>query len=159
MGQGGYYSPQEYVLFAVPVNWRQRTRRTWSWELGASVPSSTLAQPDRTAVSIDGPDPSQWKEDASDDNQQRWQQPGLRLYGASHRGRCVTSNWFVGAGVDIQQAGYYTPSHALRRGVIPLPAGRRFRQLPAACSIPYADWQNHSTPDLYPKSFGLPRKR
>lgn len=36
LGQGGYYSPQEYVSFALPVNWRKRTEN-WSWELGGSV--------------------------------------------------------------------------------------------------------------------------
>ncbi|STQ82661.1 Cellulose synthase operon protein C precursor [Hafnia alvei] len=36
LGQGGYYSPQEYVSFGVPVNYRQRTEN-WSWELGGSV--------------------------------------------------------------------------------------------------------------------------
>ncbi len=36
LGQGGYYSPQEYLSFAVPVTWRQRTEN-WSWELGGSV--------------------------------------------------------------------------------------------------------------------------
>ncbi|HKS32627.1 MAG TPA: cellulose synthase complex outer membrane protein BcsC, partial [Enterobacteriaceae bacterium] len=36
LGQGGYYSPQEYVSFALPVTWRKRTEN-WSWELGGSV--------------------------------------------------------------------------------------------------------------------------
>ena len=35
LGQGGYYSPQEYLSFAIPVMWRERTEN-WSWELGAS---------------------------------------------------------------------------------------------------------------------------
>ncbi|VTR49772.1 Cellulose synthase operon protein C precursor [Serratia fonticola] len=34
LGQGGYYSPQQYVSLAVPVNYRQRTEN-WSWEVGA----------------------------------------------------------------------------------------------------------------------------
>lgn len=33
LGQGGYYSPQEYLSFAIPVMWRERTEN-WSWELG-----------------------------------------------------------------------------------------------------------------------------
>lgn len=36
LGQGGYYSPQQYVSFGVPVNYRQSTEN-WSWELGGSV--------------------------------------------------------------------------------------------------------------------------
>lgn len=42
LGQGGYYSPQEYLSFAVPVMWRQRTEN-WSWELGGSVSGRTPA--------------------------------------------------------------------------------------------------------------------
>jgi hypothetical protein len=40
LGQGGYYSPQEYVSFALPVTWRKRTEN-WSWELGARSPGLT----------------------------------------------------------------------------------------------------------------------
>lgn len=40
LGQGGYYSPQEYISFAVPVTWRQRTEN-WSWELGDPSPGRT----------------------------------------------------------------------------------------------------------------------
>ena len=36
LGQGGYYSPQQYLSLSLPVNYRQRTEN-WSWELGGSV--------------------------------------------------------------------------------------------------------------------------
>ncbi|MBS2694031.1 BCSC C-terminal domain-containing protein, partial [Salmonella enterica subsp. enterica serovar 1,4,[5],12:i:-] len=32
LGQGGYYSPQQYLSLSLPVNYRQRTEN-WSWEL------------------------------------------------------------------------------------------------------------------------------
>lgn len=38
--------------------------------------------------------------------------------------RRVTSNWFVGLGVDIQEAKDYTPSHALLYVRYPPQAGR-----------------------------------
>lgn len=52
LGQGGYYSPQEYLSFAVPVMWRQRTEN-WSWELGGSVSWSHSRQPYHAALSAD----------------------------------------------------------------------------------------------------------
>lgn len=52
LGQGGYYSPQEYLSFAVPVMWRQRTEN-WSWELGGSVSRSHSRQPYHAALSAD----------------------------------------------------------------------------------------------------------
>lgn len=36
LGQGGYYSPQKYISFSLPVSWRKRTE-DWSWELNASA--------------------------------------------------------------------------------------------------------------------------
>ena len=56
LGQGGYYSPQEYLSFAVPVTWRQRTEN-WSWELGGSVSWSPFAHPDASPLSAAEPDP------------------------------------------------------------------------------------------------------
>ncbi len=52
----------------------------------------------------------------------------------------MTSNWFVGAAVDIQQAKDYTPSHALL--LRPLLGGRLAGDLdmPPQPLVPYADW-------------------
>jgi hypothetical protein len=49
LGQGGYYSPQEYVSFSVPVTWRQRTEN-WSWELGARCRGPIRAPKPRRAI-------------------------------------------------------------------------------------------------------------
>ncbi len=54
LGQGGYYSPQEYLSFSVPVTWRQRTEN-WSWELGASLSMShsrTASEPSYPLMSL-----------------------------------------------------------------------------------------------------------
>lgn len=106
-GQGGYYSPQQYLSFSVPVTWRQRTEN-WSFDLGGSVswshsqthaqqrypvnPGYTLASNPSSASSSGGG-------------------TGYTLQAVIERR--LTSNWFIGAGVDIQQAKDYTPSHGL----------------------------------------------
>lgn len=56
LGQGGYYSPQEYVSFSVPVTWRQRTEN-WSWELGGLGVVVPLADQNRGALSAAQFDP------------------------------------------------------------------------------------------------------
>lgn len=70
LGQGGYYSPQEYVSFALPVTWRKRTEN-WSWELGGSVSWShsktkdELRYPIQSLIPTDEPgrytDRGRWK--------------------------------------------------------------------------------------------------
>ena len=116
LGQGGYYSPQEYVSFALPVNWRKRTEN-WSWELGGSG---------------------------------RYTDKGVMETGSSSSGtgytaraiveRRVTSNWFVGLGVDIQEAKDYTPSHALLYVRYSAAGWQGDMDLPPEPLVPYADW-------------------
>lgn len=80
LGQGGYYSPQEYLSFAIPVMWRERTEN-WSWELGASGSwshSRTKTMPRYPLMNLI--DRLAGRSCAAI---QRWrQQSGLRLYGA-----------------------------------------------------------------------------
>lgn len=109
---GGYYSPQEYLSFAVPVTWRQRTEN-WSpgaRRVGVMVP---FAHPDASPLSAAEPDPVRLPA-----ARQRADGGGSSSHGFGYTARAlverrVTSNWFVGAAVDIQQAKDYTPSHAL----------------------------------------------
>lgn len=106
-GQGGYYSPQQYLSFSMPVTWRQRTEN-WSFDLGGSL---------------------SWSHSATHAQQRYPVNPGFALASnpssASSSGggvgytlqavveRRLTSDWFIGAGIDIQQAKDYTPSHGL----------------------------------------------
>ncbi|ELY6245346.1 cellulose biosynthesis protein BcsC [Cronobacter universalis] len=119
LGQGGYYSPQEYVSFAVPVAWRMRTEN-WSWELGASGSWSHSRTQTGRRYPLSGLIPTPVI---------NTQNPALSRYadkdaleeGSSSSGwgytanalieRRITSNWSVGAAVDIQQAKDYTPSN------------------------------------------------
>ncbi|EOC1533060.1 cellulose synthase complex outer membrane protein BcsC [Cronobacter turicensis] len=148
LGQGGYYSPQEYVSFAVPVAWRMRTEN-WSWELGASGSwshSRTKAQP-RYPLSGLIPTPVI-----------NTQNPALSRYadkyepgdGGSSNGwgytanalieRRITSNWSVGAAVDIQQAKDYTPSNFSLFIRYSQGGWQGDMDMPPQTLTPYADW-------------------
>ncbi|STT82589.1 cellulose synthase operon protein C [Klebsiella pneumoniae] len=52
----------------------------------------------------------------------------------------VTSNWFVGAAVDIQQAKDYTPSHALLYVRYSAAGWQGDLDMPPQPLVPYADW-------------------
>ena len=139
LGQGGYYSPQEYVSFAVPVNWRQRTEN-WSWELGGSVSwshSRTKTEPRYPLMNLI---PSQWQTDARDDTNGGGSSQGFGYTARAIVERRVTSNWFIGAGVDIQQAKDYTPSHALLYVRYSAAGWQGDLDMPPQPLIPYADW-------------------
>ncbi|EMI3955656.1 cellulose biosynthesis protein BcsC [Enterobacter hormaechei] len=141
MGQGGYYSPQEYVSFALPVNWRKRTEN-WSWELGGSVSWSHSKTKDVMRYPLQGLIP--------DNEPGRYTDKGVMGTGSSSSGtgytaraiveRRVTSNWFVGLGVDIQEAKDYTPSHALLYVRYSAAGWQGDMDLPPEPLVPYADW-------------------
>jgi len=141
LGQGGYYSPQEYVSFALPVTWRKRTEN-WSWELGGSVSWSHSKTKDELRYPIQNLIPT--------DEPDRYTDRGAMETGSSSSGtgytaraiieRRVTSNWFVGMGVDIQEAKDYTPSHALIYVRYSAAGWQGDMDLPPQPLIPYADW-------------------
>lgn len=112
LGQGGYYSPQEYLSFAVPVTWRQRTEN-WSWELGGSVSWSHSRTQTQARYPLLNLIPSDYRQRASELTEEGSSSQGFGYTARALVERRVTSNWFVGAAVDIQQAKDYTPSHAL----------------------------------------------
>ena len=134
-GQGGYYSPQQYLSFAVPVTWRQRTEN-WSFDLGGSV---------------------SWSHSKTDAQQRYPVNPGFALASnpssASSAGggigytlqavveRRLTSGWFVGAGVDIQQAKDYTPSHGLLYVRYAAGGWEGDLDMPPQPLVPYADFK------------------
>ena len=141
LGQGGYYSPQEYISFALPINWRKRTEN-WSWELGGSASWSHSKTKDGMRYPIQSLIP--------EDGTGRYSDRGEPEEGSSSSGtgytaraiveRRVTSNWFVGLGVDIQQAKDYTPSHALLYVRYSAAGWQGDMDLPPQPLTPYADW-------------------
>ncbi|MBM3074287.1 cellulose biosynthesis protein BcsC [Enterobacter sp. RHBSTW-00994] len=146
LGQGGYYSPQEYVSFALPVTWRKRTEN-WSWELGGSVSWSHSKTSDGMRYPLQGLIPND-NYDADDNLMYADKHEPVNGSSSSGTGytaraiieRRVTSNWFVGLGVDIQQAKDYTPSHALIYVRYSAAGWQGDMDLPPQPLIPYADW-------------------
>ncbi len=110
LGQGGYYSPQHYLSFAVPVNYRQRTDN-WSWQLGGSLGWSQSSTSARRRYPL----PSLIPDDVTDKNvvEQGGASTGFGYTALALIERRLSSHWTMGAGIDIQQAKDYTPSHAL----------------------------------------------
>lgn len=139
LGQGGYYSPQEYVSFAVPVTWRQRTEN-WSWELGGSVSWSHSRTKSQASYPLMNLVPSDWREDASKDSSGGGSSQGYGYTARALVERRVTSNWFVGAAVDIQEAKDYTPSHALLYVRYSAAGWQGDLDMPPQPLVPYADW-------------------
>ena len=134
LGQGGYYSPQRYNSLSVPVTWRQRTEN-WSYDLAGSVSwshSETHAESryplDFAALTRDNPAGS----DSSSSG-----------FGYTLRAlieRRLTSHWTLGAGIDIQQAKDYTPSHALIYARYSLAGWEGDLNMPPEPLTPYADF-------------------
>lgn len=146
LGQGGYYSPQEYVSFALPVTWRKRTEN-WSWELGGSVSWSHSKTKDGLRYPKQGLIPDD-NYDSNNDlmySDKRERETGSSSSGTGYTARAIierriTSNWFVGLGVDIQEAKDYTPSHALMYVRYSAAGWQGDMNLPPQPLTPYADW-------------------
>ena len=137
LGQGGYYSPQKYLSFAVPINWRQRTDN-WSWELGGSVSwshsknNNQARYPKQNLLPINYPNAGQIDDGSSSS--------GFGYTAHALIERRVSSNWYVGASIDIQQAKDYTPSHALLYVRYSAAGWQGDMDLPPQPLVPYADW-------------------
>ena len=139
LGQGGYYSPQEYVSFAVPVTWRQRTEN-WSWELGGSVSWSHSRTQSQASYPLMNLIPDDWRKDAADDRSSGGSSQGFGYTARALVERRVSSNWFVGTAIDIQQAKDYTPSHALLYVRYSAAGWQGDLDMPPQPLVPYADW-------------------
>ncbi|MBP2195920.1 cellulose synthase complex outer membrane protein BcsC [Pantoea cypripedii] len=134
-GQGGYYSPQQYLSFSVPVTWRQRTEN-WSFDLGGSL---------------------SWSHSQTDAQQRYPVNPGFVLasnpmsdsssgsgFGYTLQAiveRRLTPHWFVGVAMDIQQAKDYTPSHGLLYVRYSMAGWNGDMDMPPQPLIPYADFK------------------
>lgn len=144
LGQGGYYSPQQYVSFGVPVNYRQRTEN-WSWELGGSVSwsHSKTSTTDRYPIKNLLPEPDKKNNKYTDkyDTDSGSSSSGVGYTLRAIIERRVTSNWFIGAGVDIQQAKDYTPSHGLIYIRYSAAGWQGDMDLPPTPLTPYADFK------------------
>ncbi|MFA3780717.1 cellulose synthase complex outer membrane protein BcsC [Yersinia sp. 1652 StPb PI] len=141
LGQGGYYSPQKYLSLAIPVNYRQRTAN-WSWELGGSVSVSHSATSSRARYPLQNllnhsiqTIPDRYEPDDGDSSN------GVGYTLRALIERRLSSHWTLGAGVDIQQAKDYTPSHALIYLRYSLAGWQGSLDMPPQPLVPYADFK------------------
>lgn len=139
LGQGGYYSPQQYLSFAVPVNWRQRTEN-WSWELGGSVSWSHSKTNNQARYPLPNLLPADFRNEGSQIIDDGSSSSGTGYTAHALIERRLTSNWFIGAAIDIQQAKDYTPSHALLYVRYSAAGWQGDMDLPPQPLLPYADW-------------------
>ncbi|WP_456867669.1 cellulose synthase subunit BcsC-related outer membrane protein [Ewingella americana] len=138
LGQGGYYSPQQYFSLAVPVNYRQRTDN-WSWEVGGSVSWSRSSTKDQKRYPLTGLLPSDFKD--KDAIEQGSSSSGFGYTAQALIERRVSSHWTVGAAIDIQQAKDYTPSHYLLYVRYSLAGWQGDLVMPPRPLVPYADFK------------------
>lgn len=139
LGQGGYYSPQQYLSFAVPVNWRQRTEN-WSWELGGSASWSHSKTRDERRYPQAGLLPDTFRSAGREIIESGSSSSGVGYTAHALVERRITGHWFVGAAVDIQQAKDYTPSHALLYVRYSAAGWQGDMDMPPKPLVPYADW-------------------
>lgn len=139
LGQGGYYSPQEYLSFAVPVTWRQRTEN-WSWELGGSVSWSHSRTKTEPTYPLMGLIPSAYRADALNAIEQGSSSSGVGYTAQALIERRINSNWSVGLGVNIQQAKDYTPSQGMLFVRYSAAGWQGDMDMPPQMLTPYADW-------------------
>ncbi len=138
LGQGGYYSPQQYFSLAVPVNYRQRTDN-WSWEVGGSVSWSRSSTKDQKRYPLPGLLSSNFAD--KDAIEQGSSSSGFGYTAQALIERRVSSHWTVGAAIDIQQAKDYTPSHYLLYVRYSLAGWQGDLDMPPRPLVPYADFK------------------
>lgn len=141
LGKGGYYSPQEYLSFSIPVWWRQRTRH-WSWELGASISWSTSSTSSSMRYPIkrllDGGRSAAFTD--RDSRESGGSSSGLGYTAQGVIERRINPHFSIGAGIDVQEARNYTPSHAFVFLHYFQHAWDGDMDLPPQPLIPYAQW-------------------
>ena len=138
LGQGGYYSPQQYFSLAVPLNYRQRTEN-WSWQIGGSVSWSRSSTSDQQRYPLQNLIPDSLPDKGA--VEQGSSSSGFGYTAQALIERRVTSYWTIGAGVDIQQAKDYTPSHFLLYARYSLSGWQGDLDMPPQPLVPYADFK------------------
>lgn len=138
LGQGGYYSPQRYFSLAVPVNYRQRTEN-WSWQLGGSVSWSQSSTSSQKRYPIQSLIPDTLTDKSAVESGSSGSGFGYTVQALLERR--VSAHWTVGAGIDIQQAKDYTPSHYLLYARYSMGGWQGSLDLPPQPLTPYADFK------------------
>jgi Flp pilus assembly protein TadD len=109
-GQGGYYSPQQYLSYSIPINFAQRWG-DWSFYTEASASYSWVKEDDADYF----PTKSSWQRAAGNPVLTGGQSKGLGYRASFSLERRLTPNWFVGtsAGIERSVGSDYKPNQAL----------------------------------------------
>ncbi|HHF7396990.1 TPA: cellulose synthase complex outer membrane protein BcsC [Legionella anisa] len=138
LGQGGYFSPNFYVSFSLPINYRRRTAN-WSYELGGSVTYSRDTTKDLLAYPLPNLIPN------FDPSQNFIQSGGPGTgYGYSILAlieRRLGSHFVIGGWLDIQQSTDYTPSHAALFLRYSLEGWQGDMNMPIVPLVPYSNFR------------------
>ncbi|MDR0807183.1 MAG: cellulose biosynthesis protein BcsC [Enterobacteriaceae bacterium] len=138
LGQGGYYSPQQYLSFSLPLLYRERTEN-WSWELGGSVSVSQSSSDAGKRYPLQNLIPNSVPDKYATESGSSGSGTGYTLRALLERR--LTSHWSIGAGIDIQQAKDYAPSHALLYLRYSLEPWLGDMDMPPQPLTPYADFK------------------
>lgn len=108
LGQGGYYSPNFYLSFTIPIDYRRRIAN-WSYAFGATVTWSYA----QTNNMMQYPIPNLIPNFNSADNSIKTggTSPGYGYSLLALVERRLGSHFILGGLVNIQQSTDYTPSH------------------------------------------------
>ena len=137
LGQGGYYSPQQYFSLGLPVSYRQRTA-DWSWELSGSYSWSRAVTEGQRPYPVTGLLPANNNYDNSESAGGSSNGFGYTLRAVVERR--LDSHWFIGTALDIQQAKDYTPSHGLMYVRYSFGGWQGDLDMPPQPLIPYGDF-------------------
>lgn len=138
LGQGGYYSPQQYISFSVPVDYRQRTEN-WSWQLGGSVSWSRSSNQNQNRYPLQNLVPDELVDKRVIENGSG--STGFGYTAQAMIERRLSSHWTIGTSIDIQQARDYAPNHFLVYVRYSLAGWQGDLDLPPRPLIPYADFK------------------
>ncbi|MBL1379043.1 cellulose synthase complex outer membrane protein BcsC [Zobellella iuensis] len=145
LGQGGYYSPQQYLSFGLPLGYARRGD-DWSVALEGSLSWSYAKSDGGDALYLDDTAARILQAGASPDPQadqfnsaSRSSGLGMRLQGRAERR--LSDHWILGGGINWQHSRNYAPGQAflyLRYSFTPWQGSL---PLPVEPVTPYADWR------------------
>lgn len=135
LGQGGYFSPQKFLSFALPIDYRQRNSN-WSYELGGSVTWSRAVNQGNPLYPLPELLPTALLNQNPYVNGNVNEGLGYTLLALVERR--LGSHFTCGAVVDIQRTRDYTPSHVSLYLRYSLDGWMGDLDMPAKPLIPYA---------------------
>lgn len=109
LGEAGYFSPQRYISFTLPVNYRQRTEN-WTYEVGASVSWSNSSIQSINLYPLPQLIPAFLNLQNTASTPSSANATGYALFALAERR--LTSHLVLGGMFEIQRSVDYTPSHA-----------------------------------------------